>query len=144
MENALIEKQTTNKIFEDNKNKMKVISSPLSKNDDSYLSYLKTKKILKEYSPAKGIYMPTDVLYYKSLSCSYKEDFDLYYEHIVNSYNAEFIYKFANYHADELSFSQMRDIYHVLVETENKKYIGLFAKNVVPKIKNDEEVERYC
>ncbi len=115
----------------------------LNNNDDERLGqYLKTKKILKEFSPAKGVYFSADVLYFKSLSCSNKEDFQLYFDHIVNSYNAEFIYKFAKYHADDLTISQMRDIYSTLVETENRKYIKKFAEDVATRIPYVEE-ERY-
>lgn len=110
--------------------------------DERYESYLKTKKILREFSPLKGIYMPAKELYYKSLSCSNKEDFRLYYERISTSSNPYYMCKFAEYHADELSLKDMRRIYKTLVDIGNEIEIARFIKNVLPKIQDKEE-ERY-
>ena len=110
--------------------------------DERYESYLKTKKILREFNPLKGIYMPAKELYYKSLSCSNKEDFNLYFERILNSYNPFYICKFAEYFADELSLNDMRAIYKTIVDTDNEIYIKMIIKNVLPKIQDKEE-ERY-
>ncbi len=110
--------------------------------DERYESYLKTKKILREFSPLKGIYMSAKELYYKSLSCSNKEDFRLYYERISTSSNPYYMCKFAEYHADELSLKDMRRIYKTLVDIGNEIEIARFIKNVLPKIQDKEE-ERY-
>lgn len=110
--------------------------------DERYESYLKTKKILREFNPLKGIYMSAKELYYKSLSCSNKEDFRLYYERISTSSNPYYMCKFAEYFADELSLNDMRAIYKTIVDTDNEIYIKMFIKNVLPKIQDKEE-ERY-
>lgn len=110
--------------------------------DERYESYLKTKKLLREFNPLKGIYMSAKELYYKSLSCSNKEDFRLYYERISTSSNPYYMCKFAEYFADELSLKDMRRIYKTLVDIGNEIEIARFIKNVLPKIQDKEE-ERY-
>ena len=118
-------------------------SSNIHELDDArYESYLKTKKLLREFNPLKGIYMSAKELYYKSLSCSNKEDFRLYYERISTSSNPYYMCKFAEYFADELSLKDMRRIYKTLVDIGNEIEIARFIKNVLPKIQDKEE-ERY-
>ena len=108
--------------------------------------YLKTKKILREFSALNGNYISAEEMYAFSLSHNSKEDIELVYEHISCSHSAECIYKFANFFADDLSLSQMRELYRELVDMGNEIYISKFIKDVLPKInaKDYSDEERYC
>lgn len=108
--------------------------------------YLKTKKLLKEFSILKGNYISAEEMYAFSLSHNSKEDLDLVYSRISCSYSAEYIYKFASYFAEELSLRQMRDLYKELVNSGSEYYISQFVKNVLPKInaKDYSSEERFC
>ena len=129
--------------FQTKRQEEQIPSSNIHELDDArYESYLKTKKLLREFNPLKGIYMSAKELYYKSLSCSNKEDFRLYYERIATSSSPYYMCKFAEYFADELSLKDMRFIYKTLVDIGNEIEIARFIKNVLPKIQDKEE-ERY-
>lgn len=113
----------------------------LHSDDESYQALLKTKQILREFSPLNNMYLTSAQLYNKALTCSNEEDFQLFYNHIVNSSNARYVYQFANYFADRLSLRQMRESYKALVDMNNEKYIYLFIKNVLPKINSKDYEE---
>lgn len=113
----------------------------LHSDDESYQTLLKTKQILREFSPLNNMYLSSSELYNRSLTCSNEEDFQLFYTHIINSSNARYVYQFANYFADRLSLRQMRESYKALVDMNNEKYIYLFIKNVLPKINSKDYEE---
>ncbi len=118
----------------------------IRKTQNQDYGYLKTKKILKEFSALKGNYISAEEMYAFSLSHNSREDIELVYENIACSYSAEYIYKFANFFASELSLRQMRELYSRFVDTGNEIYISKFIKDVLPKInaKDYSDEERYC
>ena len=118
----------------------------VSKAQNQENGYLKTKKILKEFSALKGNFISAEEMYAFSLSHNTKEDIELVYNRISCSCSAKYIYKFANFFADELSLNQMRVLYKELVDMGSERYISKFIKDVLPKInaKAYSKEERYC